>query len=110
MITNKKEDSQKEIAKELKNAFKVISHFIEKHTSIVCPACEKVCCINKHGNYDNNDVVFIKALGIEIPYYTHDRKDTDPPAGFSKKKAVHVKGGRDHTDVHGIFATLCLRV
>ena len=71
-------DKQKELANELKNAFDAVSPFIEKHTSIVCPTCETVCCINKHGNYDNNDRVFIEALGMEVPRYSPDRKDTDP--------------------------------
>ncbi len=59
-------NENKEVAHELKNAFSAVSHFIEKHTSIVCPECEKVCCIDKHGRYDKNDIVFLRALSIEI--------------------------------------------
>ncbi|MEW6214587.1 MAG: hypothetical protein AB1478_05195 [Nitrospirota bacterium] len=66
------------IANEIKDEFKAISPFIQKHTSIVCASCEKVCCINKHGYYEKEDIIFISALGIDIPSYQPDRNDTDP--------------------------------
>lgn len=71
-------DNKKKLADELKNAFYIVSPFIEKHTSIVCPTCKNVCCINKHGDYDDNDLIFMEALGIKVPPYSTDRKDTDP--------------------------------
>ena len=71
-----KKEVHKEIVHELKNAFSAVSPFIEKHTSIVCPECEKVCCIDKHGRYDKDDLVFMKALGIEIPHDPSDREET----------------------------------
>ncbi|MCK5140316.1 MAG: hypothetical protein KAQ85_10775 [Thermodesulfovibrionia bacterium] len=64
-------------AHELKRELETISPFIEKHTSIVCPSCEKVCCINKHGYYDKEDMVFLSSLGIKITPYILNRKDTD---------------------------------
>lgn len=70
-------DDQKEMAHELKDAFSAVSPFIEKHTSIVCPECEKVCCIDKHGRYDKNDLVFLRALGIEIPHDPSDLEETE---------------------------------
>jgi hypothetical protein len=71
-------DNRKELAQELRYTFDTVSPFIEKHTSIVCPECEKVCCIDKHGHYDSNDIVFLRALGTEIIYKPPDRKETDP--------------------------------
>ena len=66
------------LAGDLKYAFALVSPFIEKHTSIVCPECEKVCCMDKHGRYDANDLFFLGALCVDITPDTHDRKETDP--------------------------------
>lgn len=66
------------LAEDLKQAFALVSPFIEKHTSIVCPECEKVCCMDKHGRYDENDLLFLGALGVMITPDTHDLKETDP--------------------------------
>lgn len=65
-------------AHELKEAFDAVSHYIQKHTSEVCPSCPKVCCISKHGNYEKEDLVFIHALGLGNIDYKTDRADTDP--------------------------------
>jgi len=58
---------KKELAKDLREAFDLVSPFIEKHTAIVCPGCENVCCKDKHARYDENDIIFLTALGIDIP-------------------------------------------
>ncbi|HDH00812.1 MAG TPA: hypothetical protein ENG80_03255 [Nitrospirae bacterium] len=71
-------EDKTELANELKLAFSAVSPFIEKHTSIVCPACEKVCCIDKHGRYDNNDLVFLGPLGADISHNPSGREETDP--------------------------------
>ena len=56
---------QREIANEIKETFHLVSPFIEKHTLLVCPDCEKVCCADKHGRYDSDDLLFLNSLGIE---------------------------------------------
>jgi hypothetical protein len=66
------------IALEMKREILAISPFIQKHTSLVCPMCEKVCCVNIHGSYDRDDVVFISALGIRTSADSSDREDSDP--------------------------------
>ena len=57
---------KKEIAYEIKETFDLVSPFIEKHTLLVCPDCEKVCCADKHGRYDGDDLCFLNSLGIEV--------------------------------------------
>jgi hypothetical protein len=57
---------KREIAHEIKETFALVSPFIEKHTSLVCPECEKVCCADKHGCYDSDDLFFLNSLGIEV--------------------------------------------
>jgi len=66
------------ILSEIKDAFDSVSLYIQRHTSAVCPSCHSVCCINRHGDYDKEDIVFINALGLHDAGYAPDRKDTDP--------------------------------
>lgn len=71
-------DRKEKRALELKKEFQAISPFIQRHTSLVCPECEKVCCVNKHGSYDRDDVMFIEALGIRTSVHDTDGEDTEP--------------------------------
>ena len=68
----------KEIAQRIKNEIEKISPFIQQPTQIVCPDCKDVCCINKHGYYNYEDLVYIHALGLKPPDYKFGRKDSDP--------------------------------
>jgi hypothetical protein len=65
-------------ALQLKLAMEEISPYIQQITSEVCPTCEKVCCIERHGHYDDGDLIYVRALAIEIPPYRKDFIDTDP--------------------------------
>jgi len=65
------------LARELKEAFNTVSPFIEKHTAIVCPECTQVCCADKHGRYDSNDLLFLEALDADIPEFSHERNEDD---------------------------------
>jgi len=42
----------KTMAYKIRDGINKINHFVEQVTVAVCPACEKVCCINIHGYYD----------------------------------------------------------
>ena len=70
-------NDKKKLAEELREAFDMVSPFMEKHTAIVCPDCESVCCKDKHGRYDENDLVFLRALDVDIPSDTSEREETD---------------------------------
>lgn len=76
MNTNKDID-KKTLAEELRDAYNMISPFIEKHTSIVCPDCEDLCCMDRHGRYDANDLLFLAALGVDTPLDASSREETD---------------------------------
>jgi hypothetical protein len=62
----------------LKEQIDAVDHFIQKSTSQVCPECQKVCCINRHGYYDYQDLIYITALGLTPPRYRDGIEDTDP--------------------------------
>jgi hypothetical protein len=63
-----------ELARELKEAFDTVSPFIEKHTAVVCPDCKEVCCADKHGRHDDDDRLFLEALGTDIPECPDEKK------------------------------------
>ncbi len=68
----------KELAHQLRAAINRVSPFIQQITSAVCPSCEKVCYIDRHGHYNDQDLIYIRILGIELPSYKEDVIDTDP--------------------------------
>lgn len=70
-----------EIAHDLREAFNAVSPYIEKHTSIVCPDCKNLCCADRHGRYDSDDIIFIEALGADAAQEHNDR-DEDSPCRF----------------------------
>lgn len=55
------------MAQEMREAYTDVSAFIEHHTSRVCPGCKSVCCIDRHGTHEPEDLVFIEALGESPP-------------------------------------------
>lgn len=55
-----------------------VSSFIQQTTALVCPGCEKVCCVNRHGYYDHRDLIYIYALGLRHPEYREGLEDTAP--------------------------------
>lgn len=54
-----------------------ISPIIESYTSQTCPACTSVCCINRHSRFDRSDVIFMAALGKDIPEELQEIPETD---------------------------------
>lgn len=68
----------KDLARIIRFRIDAIDHFIQQNTSIVCPNCETVCCINRHGYYDYEDLIYIHTLGLKPPVYKEGISDTDP--------------------------------
>lgn len=44
----------------------------------VCPGCRSVCCINRHAYHEHEDIVYLGALGAEMPSYCEGVADVDP--------------------------------
>ncbi len=66
----------KEKASLLKDTINSIDAFIQRHTDEVCPHCQNVCCINRHGYYDYEDLIYVYALGMKPPAYKEGIEDT----------------------------------
>ncbi len=64
-------------AAELKRLLIEHSQLIEEHTVAACPHCTNVCCRQKHCLFREKDVVYLIALGEEVPI----RDETMPPDG-----------------------------
>lgn len=75
----------KEIARKIKEGIEKISPFIQQCTEIVCPACKNICCSNKHGYYNREDLVYIHAVGLKPPEFEFGRKNSDPCQFLSVK-------------------------
>ncbi|MCL4457902.1 MAG: hypothetical protein M1406_10995 [Nitrospirae bacterium] len=68
----------KDTARIIKYRIDGIDSFIQKNTAEVCPSCKNVCCVNKHGFYDYEDLIYVYALGLTPPSYKEGMKDTEP--------------------------------
>lgn len=67
-----------ELALAMKEAYDAVSPFIELHTSRVCPTCQKVCCIDRHGTHEIEDLAFLEGLGEPPPSEQPLSADTLP--------------------------------
>jgi hypothetical protein len=62
----------------MKEAYEAVSPFIEEHTTAVCPSCKSVCCIDRHGTHEEEDLLFIDALGEPPPSEGPRQDDAGP--------------------------------
>jgi hypothetical protein len=74
-----------ETARRIRTGIEEISPFIQRATRTVCPKCEDVCCISKHGYYNFEDLVYTHALGLKAPQHESGREDSDPCQFLSEK-------------------------
>lgn len=70
----------RELILQMKDAYESVSEFIEANTSRVCPQCESVCCIDRHGTPDEVDELYFRVLQDLFPFETKPpwRVDWDP--------------------------------
>ncbi len=58
-----------------------LSPMVEEYTARVCPDCRDVCCKQRHGIMDEQDMSFLSALGAPFPLYEPGRP-LDGPCQF----------------------------
>lgn len=68
----------KKLASKIREKLENLHLFIQQANQIICPRCKDVCCINKHGRYAYEDLIYLFALGQEPPPIIQGRHDTDP--------------------------------
>ena len=55
-----------------------LSPFIEQAVQMLCPRCDEVCCITRHGRYSFEDIIYLSALGLTPLRPESGRPDSDP--------------------------------
>ncbi|MBF0565691.1 MAG: hypothetical protein HQK89_10645 [Nitrospirae bacterium] len=50
----------------------LIDPLIEMHSSSVCPNCNSVCCIDKFGRYDFDDLLYVCSMGVKPMSHGYD--------------------------------------
>jgi epoxyqueuosine reductase QueG len=73
------------LAQKTKALIDKIDPFIQNYTSIVCPQCKDVCCINRHSRYDFDDLLYIHALQVEELVFLQGIDDNAPCQFLSSK-------------------------
>jgi len=73
--------SVKELARQVEAKVADLSLLIEKYTSVACPSCLSVCCINRHSHHDSSDLALLHALGYAAPALGPGLDDA-APCGF----------------------------
>ncbi|MEW6116675.1 MAG: hypothetical protein AB1553_07230 [Nitrospirota bacterium] len=66
----------KEHARSIREGIDAVNSFLQLNTAEVCPHCTKVCCANRHGYYDHEDLIYIHALGLRPPRYREGIDDS----------------------------------
>lgn len=87
-INSHKLQKVRELAQKIKKGIENLNPFIQQGTEAVCPSCTNVCCVNKHSYYNYEDLVYIYALGLKIPDYDFEKKDSFPCQFLSEKGCV----------------------
>jgi hypothetical protein len=83
-------------AEAVSSAIEAAGFFIERHTSVVCPECPQVCCINRHSYHEPRDVVCICALGKRLPAFKKEAVDTEPCQFLGEKGCTLRRPLRPH--------------
>jgi hypothetical protein len=68
-------------AKRIRQALVDLSPMIEEYTARVCPDCRDVCCKQRHGIMNKQDMRYLSALNAPLPSYDPDRP-IDGPCQF----------------------------
>ncbi|HSA77302.1 MAG TPA: hypothetical protein VLG72_00385 [Nitrospirota bacterium] len=81
------------IAEKLRRLLIESSPLIEEYTREVCPDCIDVCCRQKHGMHQERDVLYLHALGVEVPRRDEARPLESPcqfmgPRGCNKPRWI----------------------
>ncbi len=77
-------------------AIETSGRFIERHTSVICPGCRSVCCINRHSYLEPIDMICIYALGESPPLYKTEAGDEEPCQFLGEKGCILQRPLRPH--------------
>lgn len=89
-------EKMKALAEAVSSAVEKSGRFVEHHTSVVCPECLSVCCVNRHSYLEAADMVCICALGGSPPLYKAEVGDEEPCQFLGEKGCILKRPLRPH--------------
>ncbi|MHB8881928.1 MAG: hypothetical protein ACYC69_10530 [Thermodesulfovibrionales bacterium] len=66
----------REAAQEIALMIDGLDDYQEQAAEAVCPECGQVCCINRHAHHEHEDIIYLYALGYDLPEYQQGIEDT----------------------------------
>jgi hypothetical protein len=76
-------------AERLKQQLFEISPLIEEYTAGICPLCVEVCCRQKHGLYQPQDIAYLLVVGAPVPQRDGSRPLDGPCEAMGPRGCVH---------------------
>ena len=70
-------DPVREAARTAGQNLEILFPVFDRISGLVCPTCTKVCCLEARIAFDFRDILFIHALGLDIPPYQLRRSDEE---------------------------------
>jgi hypothetical protein len=65
-------------AEKLRQVLIALSPMVEEYTARVCPDCRDICCKQRHGIMNEQDIRFLAALKVPLPAYEPNRSSEGP--------------------------------
>jgi hypothetical protein len=85
-----------ELAREAAEIIGDLDPLIEAHTSLICPRCIEVCCVNRHSYHTHEDSIYLCALGEKVPPYDLAVGDQAPCQFLGKRGCAIARHLRPH--------------
>jgi hypothetical protein len=86
----------RELARDAAEAIEALSPSIERHTSVVCPDCKRVCCVNRYSYHELSDIIYLSSLGERPPAYRQGVGDTEPCQFIGERGCTLKRSLRPH--------------
>jgi hypothetical protein len=84
------------LALEVKTGIEAIDPLIQEMTSEVCPHCKSSNCTNLNGRFDWCDLIYLAALGLELPPFRDGLRDEEPCQFLAERGCILPRTMRPH--------------
>lgn len=81
--------SAEQTARQLRQLLIESSPRIEAYTKELCPACTDLCCRQKHGQYRERDLAYLRALNEAPPQHAGSQAPESPCGFLGERGCVH---------------------
>ncbi|MDI6790760.1 MAG: hypothetical protein QME44_08745 [Thermodesulfobacteriota bacterium] len=84
------------LALEVKTGIEATDPLIQEMTSEVCPHCKSSNCTNLNGRFDWCDLIYLAALGLELPPFRDGLRDEEPCQFLAERGCILTRTMRPH--------------